>query len=209
MSKSIGRSYLENLDRYLNDNLQTLKCSDIYDIYDQFVFCDLKEFRGNSNGFTGLSEFLIFRFLYNQLGGKFQRNKVAIKSTLYEFISKTRKIRIGQSIPVTIQGKRYYPDVVVYHMKKLIAVIQIKLYLTGGHSEVNKTFGTLQQLRAEHPELKALLIIFQLSKRGTIFPELQRISFNEKWFKFFVLEGNSVLFRKKLQDDLCLNRISS
>lgn len=190
-------------DKFLLNNVQTLKCSDIFDIYDQFVWRDIKEFRGNSNGFTGFSEFLIFRFLYNQLGGSFKPKPVT--DDLLEFESKSKDIRIGQSTPVTIQEKNRYPDVVIYHLNKLIAVIQIKVYL--GLEEANNTFRTLEKLRAKHPELKALLIIFQLSKSGTIFQELQRNSSNYKWFKFFVLKGNSTLFKNKLHDDLGLNRI--
>jgi hypothetical protein len=36
----------------------------------------MKEFKGNSNGFTGLSEYLVFRLLYHLLGGAFGREAV-------------------------------------------------------------------------------------------------------------------------------------
>ncbi|HEC75936.1 MAG TPA: hypothetical protein ENI33_01600 [Thermoplasmatales archaeon] len=117
---NIGRKFLTDIDEYLKESRQKLTCDDIYEIYNQF-FHDLKEFKGNSSGFYGLSEYLIFRMLYNLLidhSGPFKRSETACN--LWE----NNKFRIGQSSRVTVGNKRYRPDIVVYNKSdELIAVI--------------------------------------------------------------------------------------
>jgi hypothetical protein len=60
---NMGEKFLKEIDHYLANNYQNLTCNDIHDMYFDFIFKVLKDFKGNSNGFTGLSEYLIFRFL--------------------------------------------------------------------------------------------------------------------------------------------------
>ena len=122
---NINKRYLEEIDKFIKKNYQTLKCSDIADIYFQ-LWQVLKEFRGTSSGFTGLSELLIFRFLYHQLGGFFKPHDFT--RDLKDFICQSdNKLQIGQEIPVDIgQKRRVKPDVSVHYSKDLIAVIQIK-----------------------------------------------------------------------------------
>ena len=205
---NIGRRFLEEIDRYLEINRHNLRCADIHNIYSQF-FKDLKEFKGNSNGFTGLSEYLVFRFLYHVLGGRFDRRRVPNSSDLWEFVSQFGDLRIGQSVRVQIDGKRYYPDIVVYCSDKLIAVIQVKICLTHGLREIKKELEVLEKLRERHPEMRALLIIFmRLSKKGTILPALQGTKKSKKWFDFLILEQNEELFGRALQSSLELGRLA-
>ena len=210
MSKSsvpnIGRKFLEYVDKFLAGNYQILTCADIHDIYSQF-FWDLKEFKGNSTGFTGLSEYLIFRFLYYLLGGSFDRQRVT--PDLWQFVSKSHNdLRIGQSIPIPLNRKRCYPDIVIYHSGKLVVVIQIKLYITNSLKEVKKEMKTLEEIRKDHRDLLALMIIFSgLSEKGKVLPELRKERDNKAWFNFLVLKENNELLKQKLQDYLGLERI--
>jgi hypothetical protein len=63
---SIGENFLKNLDKIIDKRKFELSCNDINEIYGEF-WDNLKEIRGNSSGFTGLSEFLIFSMIKNIL----------------------------------------------------------------------------------------------------------------------------------------------
>lgn len=175
-------------------------CSDyesIYEIYSQFREL-LKKFRGTSSGFRGPSEFLIFRFLYHQLGGSFTIHKVARE--LKRFISELHdNLWIGQNIGVEAGGRRIYPDISMYHSKDLLSVIQIKIYPTGGTEEVGREMEKLEQLRTQYTKLRALLMIYEgLSPTGKIFRELREQKNTKEWFDFLILKENEELLAKKL-----------
>ena len=198
----INRRYLEEMDKFIKKNYQTLRCSDVFDIYSRFRQC-LKEFRGTSSGFTGLSEFLIFRFLYHQLGGSFKIHDVT--NELKEFVSESyNNLRIGP-IPFKVGKRRIYPDISIYHSKNLLSVIQIKVYLTRGTKEVDREIEILEELktRSRYPKLQALLIIFEVSTEGKIFRELEKQKNTKEWFNFLILKENKELLTKKLHQ--CLN----
>ncbi len=195
-TSNIGRKFLEEVDSYLKANCQNLTCADIHDIYFQF-FNDLKEFKGNSNGFTGLSEYLIFRLLYHLLGGSFSQRQIT--PDLWEFVN--NNLRIGQSSRVTIGRKRYYPDIVIYNSNELIALIQIKVYFTNGLNELNREVKNLEEIKNSYNEMRALLVSFVgLSERGKILPRLMGIKEAVEWFDFVTLQGNTTLFREVLQN---------
>jgi hypothetical protein len=157
MSDNIGRDFLEKIDNFIEKNLRTLTCAKIQEIYNGF-FNDLKELKGNSHGFTGLSEYLIFRSLFHLLGGRFEPSK---HKWIREFKSTiNHHIRIGQSFPIHIHGKKVYPDITVYHADRLHAVAQIKIYLTGGSKELFNEITKLKSLRDQFSDMQALLIIF-------------------------------------------------
>jgi len=205
--RNLFRNFLESINNYLKENLSTLKCKDVYDIYFQLSY-DLKHFKGNSHGFNGFSEFLIFRFLFNQLGGLFKKEELT--KDIYHFHYKN--IKIGQSIPVTIgmdnKGKliKKYPDIVVYKSDKQIAIIQIKIYLTRGIKEIDNEMRTLITLKQQHQEIRALLLIYALSKKGTLFDELQKRKEKNDWFDFVILKDNDELLKDRLDNSLDLYR---
>lgn len=207
---NIGKKFLDDMDKFIANNYRTLKCNDISDIYSGF-FNDLKEFRGTSSGFTGLSEFLIFRCLHHQLGSEFE--KKPITKCLYEFSK--GDIRICQCCPVavgesTINERQINPDITIYHSGELIAVIRIKVYLTKGIEEVTKEIDTLEKLKSRYPKLQALLIIFSgLSKKGKIFRELEEQKNIKDWFNFLILKENKEPLMQKLQQYLGLERITA
>lgn len=202
----INRRYLEEMDKFIKKNYQTLPCSDVFDIYSQFRQ-SLKEFRGTSSGFTGLSEFLIFRFLYHQLGGSFKVHDVT--DELKEFVSESyNNLRIGP-IPFKVGKRRIYPDISIYHSENLLSVIQIKVYLTRGTKEVDREMEILEELKTHYPKLQALLIIFEASTEGKIFRELEKQKNTKEWFNFLILKENKELLTKKLHQCLNLERIAA
>ncbi len=210
IARNIGKRYLDDLDTYLAQNLHRVTCNDIQEIYYKF-FEDLKEFKGNANGFTGLSELLVFRFLYHLLGGSFERRTVQGSRHLFEFVSgPERSLRIAQSARVLVDGRRYYPDIVIFHRDRLVMVAQIKLFLTGGVKTIDQEMATLAQLRRHYPEMQALLIIFLGSKkRGKVLSYLEKTATETQWFKYLILQQNDELFWKVLQKHLGLAGIQA
>jgi len=207
MNDNIGRRFLEEVDSYVKNNLPTLTCMQVYDFYYRF-FYDLKKFKGNSNGFTGLSEYLIFRSLYHLLGGSFESRKVSGSNWINEFVSiDNNQFRIGQGVPVNINGKKLYPDIIVYKDDRLRSVAQIKLYLTSGIKELITEMEKYKALIAKYGYVKAFLIVFGLSKEGKIFPHLRELQDKEPWFNFVILENNENLIITMLTNGLGLKEL--
>lgn len=202
--QAIGTNFLKEVDSFIAQHLKKIQCKDIYDMYSNFYW-DLKFFQGNSNGFTGLSEYLIFRFIYNLLGGSF-----TVKSKtrdLKEFISPSQRICIGQNYPVNAD-KRYYPDVVIFSDDELVAVIQIKLYITNGTKEINKEIEIFNKLKKYHPNLQGLFLCFNsLSQKSKLLSKLNSESETNDWFNFLLLDKNEDLLYKILERELKLNKI--
>jgi len=205
VGSKMGKEFLEEIDNFLAHHYQTLKCSDISDIYFQFS-SELKKLKGNSNGFTGLSEYLIFRFFCHLLGGSFRPVEVT-PAGLNEFVS-DKGFRIGQSTPIMAGGKRYYPDIVVYRDDKLKAIAQVKVYITGGLKEIKGEIGKLKALKDTCTALRALIIIFdKLPNKGKSVSELR----NERdqssgWLDFLALKGNTEVLSSKLEAFLGISK---
>jgi hypothetical protein len=201
----IGKRFLKELDGFLAANYPILKCRDIHQIYFTF-WNDLKCFKGNSNGFTGLSEYLIFRFLYHQLGDSFKAEEFTHDTK--EFVR--NDLRLRQSIAVRVNENRYFPDITIYKGDKdnLIAVIQIKVYLTHTMKEVQKEMETFRSLRKiASRNFRALLIIYQTPGRGKVMQELNKQKDENAWFDFLILGKNDELLAQKLRTSLLLDRL--
>ncbi|MFQ3675074.1 MAG: hypothetical protein SNJ64_00855 [Endomicrobiia bacterium] len=187
MTTTITRKFLEELDRYLKENLNNITCKDIYNLYCQFLL-ELKEFKGNATGFTGLSEYLIYRFLYN----------LNVQKNVFQ---------IGQNSRVIVAGKRYYPDIVIYKKTdELMAVIQIKIYITGGHKELKDEIEKLKDIQNHYSEIQALFVIFNdQPKGGRILSLLEETKNNMQWFDFLILENNKTLLKNILEEWIVAN----
>jgi hypothetical protein len=202
--QDIGHKFLSDLDEYLAKSWKTITCDEMADLYYRF-FCDLKEFKGNANGFTGLSEYLLFRALYHRLGGDFE--KIRVTHDLFEFVSKDGTIRIGQSTPVNLDKKRYYPDIVIYNNDKLVSIIQIKIYLTSGRKEIDKEVETLRRIRERYPGVECTLVIFgAISPASKIAIYLSQRKKDTDGFHSLVLRNNHNSLSKELDRWLALGK---
>lgn len=193
---NICRNFLVEMDNYCANNLNNLTCCDIFDIYASF-FQDLKIYKGNSNGFTGLSEYLIFRYIYHLLGGSFER--VQIKDS-YKFKSKDEKCIIGENLPVKIGSKEYRPDIVIYRNDKLILAIEIKLYLTSGLESLVRDLEKLKLIHKHHPSAKGIFISYSpIAKNGKIYEKLLEEANSNDWLGYIILAKNEELFKEKIE----------
>ncbi len=160
MFQSTIDSFLDGFDTYLYDNLTTLTGKDLWSIYDYF-WKKVKQYRGNANGFTGLSEFLIFRFLYHLLSRQYTFKLEPEGPHLFKFCTADNRYSLGQSVPIHIGRRRVYPDVSLCDGNELLYVLSIKVYLTSGLREIDKENEMFELLKgAGHSHLKYLLLIY-------------------------------------------------
>lgn len=207
--RGIGRRFLEDLDSHLKEVWPKLTCREVAEIYFGF-FEDLKCFRGTSGGFTGLSELLIFRFLFHQLGGRFK----PVKRTRdqWEFRAEGDDgIRLGQNLPVKGSGNRYRPDVVLFKGEELLAAIQVKTYLVSGRRTFQDELTKLEDLRARYRGLRALLVIFdRLPARGETERYLETEAEKAGWWDFLFLRDDNERLADRIESILDLRaRIGS
>ena len=64
------KKWFQDVDKLIRDNIDEIKCKDIRRIYFD-LFRELKKWRSNSSGFTGYSEFLLFRCLLHNIKESF------------------------------------------------------------------------------------------------------------------------------------------
>ena len=189
--RNIGLKFLQDIDAFIKDNIDNLSCDDISSIYSYF-FEDLKKYKGNSHGFTGLSEYLVFRFVYNMLGDLKPQKATHSTGVVFESTADS-KLHIGQSMRVEIGKKLFYPDLAVMYAGELISIAQIKCYLTKGNKEVDEESAKISSLRIKFPKMMAMLIMFQ----GPVNKErLDRME--EDNISYLILKGNPAKFKIEL-----------
>jgi len=106
----------------------------------------LKEYKGNSRGFTGLSGYLIFGFMVHLLGGSSTR--VAKTGHLHEFVK--GDLKIAQNIPTYVGKRRTVPDISVFKSDEPVGVIHTKIYVTHGKKEMEREIEPLRILKQRH-----------------------------------------------------------
>lgn len=196
-AREIGKNFLKEMDLFIANNLDALTCADIYNIYSNF-YMDLKQFKGNSSGFTGLSEYLIFRIFYNLFGGNFKPYQIT--RDLYEFRSINNKIRISQNIPIVVGSRRYYPDILIYNDDMPLMAVEIKIYLTSGIKDLENDIHKLTEINKEYPNTKGLFISYNpISNNGKIYKKLQDENNSKDWFNYLILYENDNLIKKCLE----------
>lgn len=196
-AREIGNNFLRNLDIFIANNLNILTCAEIYNIYSDF-YQDLKIFKGNSSGFTGLSEYTIFRIFYHLLGGNFEPKKIT--NDLYDFRSPDGRFRIGQSTPIIAGSKKYYPDIQIFKDDSLLMICEIKLYLTYGIKTLENDINKLSEINKEYPGTKGLFISYNpIPIKGKIYGKLFDEERYKDWFNYLILHDNNQSIKKILE----------
>lgn len=203
----ISHRFLAEVDSYLKTGVKTLTCRDVHDMYFG-LFEKLKDYRGTSTGFTGFSEFLVFRFLLNLLRGFRPRD---LTQDTKEFIRGT--FRIGQSVTPQ-SGLKIRPDILIEKDQTTIGAVEIKVYV--GSQVVEEAVRCLERLRNTNPEnFCALLLIFHCPKSSrnvsrSIHGQLKVIAEkNRSWFRYVVLGNSNERFAQVLDRNLKLKRITA
>lgn len=215
----VGSNFLKELDIHIQKNWADLKCDDVSQIYWDF-WNTLKPFKGNSNGFTGLSEYLIMRILLHKLGD--WQVVEHSKDTRYFHSKDFRHLYVVPEYPFKKgfnkkKNRPEYvkPDIVICQsptspfkgIKRLLGIIEVKVYLTSGRKTVAAVFDKLAAIRKKHKELKALLLIFdEISNKPSSLAELKKKSCNDssKWFSYCSLKETKISLSEVLEETLAL-----
>jgi len=212
IAQDIIEDFLDGIEKYLRDNINTLSCYDIRQIY-YHLFLKLKQYKGNSAGFTGFSELIIFRFLFHLLNGFEIKEYPNTKETRYflkehfTIYQSVRPLKAEKSI------SNMMPDILIMKADKPIAAIEIKIYLSGGKKTVIEAFNRLRLLYESNPDDfwgQLLIFTYHKPKRAqskSIHTELISLQHKNPWFNFLLLQNEKALFKDCLNNSLKLYRI--
>lgn len=151
------REWLSNIDRHIAENISELTCNDIKEIYFS-LFGELKRWRSSSSGFTGFSEFLVFRSLYHTIGENFSAVKTGNIGTP-PIIFRSENYEIGQNVKIQLDGKNKFPDIYVKHDGKLISIIQIKIVTGGGEKQIAQEIETFKLFKKSYFDIRGFFIV--------------------------------------------------
>ena len=201
-SLALCDDWLKSVDSLIAHNLNTLTCDDLQQMY--FVFFEnLKRWRSCSHGFTGFSEFLVFRALYNTIESRGEHfEPFNGRNTMTDpIIFKSQNYEIGQNVTTTRAGitleKGYkIPDIYIKKAGKPISIIQIKVVLTGEQNQISNETRTFELLKEHNKDLKGLFITF-IPDGFTI---IKRKMLEEVGFKTIILKDNLEIITQVLNE---------
>ncbi|MCS7365767.1 MAG: hypothetical protein NDF54_10055 [archaeon GB-1867-035] len=183
------KAIMESIDKYIIDNLSVLRARDLYEFY-RALFHELKEFFGGSWGFEGVTEILIFRVLHHIINDDVE--VIDITGDLKAFYYKRRNLVLGAGLPLMINNKKIWPDIIIYEPKrsnptkiaKLKSVIEIKAYPQGGLKAIKKEIKRLINIHNTYHNPKSALIIYtihaKIKRRSKIWKYLNRMLKDEE-----------------------------
>ena len=160
---------------------------------------------GNSNGFTGFAELLLFRVIYHLLDDDFEIEDYSDSNELKYFVSRDKKYWIGENVGFDVGGKRRrYPDIIVCDEdNNMLRYIEIKLYPTNGVKTIEGAIKKMMPFIGKYPDMKAMLIMYRNpGKNSKITAALENYKNKYKWFDYCLLEGNSEKISKVLGEFL-------
>lgn len=193
----ICQKWLENMDDYVKNNLYRLTCDNVREAYFS-LFGELKRWRSNSGGFTGFSEFLIFRSLYHTIGERFEatetgdigRDPIIFRSQNYE---------IGQNVRITLGDVKKFPDIYVKRNGELISIIQVKIVTGGGEHQIAEEVETFKLFKRFYPNIRGLFI----SLIKDTFTDQKNQKLKQIGYKTIVFEANNRLISEVLGESVC------
>lgn len=198
---------LQELDETIAKQWRLLTCHEVSVTYDGFWF-GVKDLSGNAEGFTGLSELLIVRFVINMLGGAEPR---AINKELSAFQCRldgrcwiTHAHNVGgtdQAVKVDVGLWWKHPSHTYWEQGgELRGVIEIKLGLYQGVQEVVQLQQRFQTLQAQHPNARSLLVLFS-PPGGPV-----KNALDSSAITYLILKNESKLLWRELFEKLQIGR---
>ncbi|MYL44499.1 hypothetical protein GLV94_02475 [Virgibacillus halodenitrificans] len=204
----------EEMDSHLKENLKMMTCHELFEIKNDF-YNNIESLCGSTANFTGITELLIFRFIYHSLGMK---NPV-INKTVQQ---KNNSINIGKRY-VGKNNKYQEPDIVIEengaikylfsiknqlntttpnNNEKISPLVQDLLLHSGTYTTSIQDIYRIENIRhGIHTHFKSLTIVFsKVQQKHEITNNLIHKRF--KWHNFLILENNLNPFLKELKDKL-------
>lgn len=197
---NIGNTFLDALVSEIKSHLQEITCGEICSFYSDFSN-KLKEIRGTSSDFTGLSELIIFRTIHSYLEAtyktQFNRPEPYIDAAeLKIFRFNDHDISIGQCIPVEPEKKK--PDIGIWKGKSFQRGVEIKTYV--GTEQVKETLNRMVVWHQGNPNFKGLFIVFYaLSDKSKILTLInEQKELHKGWLTIEFLQNNDKPFAQIL-----------
>ncbi len=160
-----GYHVFDKIDQYLNFNYDKLTTRDISNLY-YGVFDAQKHLRGSSGGFTGFSEFLIFRLLVYTLEKDIKLNfKPEITKdsshTLTFTCDNKSKFKLTQGIDPHNDKIKIRPDILILKDEIPYSAAEIKVWLTERMTTALTAVERLRSIYEQNPKkCRCALFIF-------------------------------------------------
>lgn len=204
----------EEMDSYIKNNLEMMTCHELFEIKNDF-YKTIESLCGSTANLTGITELLIFRFIYHALGMK----KPVINKTVQQ---ENSYLNIGKRY-MGKNSKYQEPDIVIEENGTIKYLFSIKNRLNSTSPNNNEKGSPLVQDLLLHNGIYTTSIqdIYRIEniRHGVnsqfksltiVFSEVQQkhektnnlIHRRFKWHDFLILENNSNLFLTELKDKL-------
>ncbi|USK62297.1 hypothetical protein [Peribacillus asahii] len=204
------------MDNYIKQNLHKITCNEIYEIKEDF-YKIVRSLSGSTANLTGITELLIYRFLYHALGMTKPVNNKTVQSG-------RKSLSIGKRFTGR-NGKPQEPDIVIEHDETIKYLFSIKNLLNTVTPTNNEKESTLVQELIQNngvcttaiqdifridnirykgnSNFKSITIVFsEVPPRHQKAIELIHQQF--EWHRFLILEKNNKSFAVELSDKLKL-----
>lgn len=192
MSNRISSCFFKTLEDEIKSMWGNIRCIDVYNLYFDF-WKTLKEETGSADGFTGLSEiivFIILKELIEKEYGELKRREYS-NDTNYFY---NPKFAIGRGLTINIgKGKRRKPDIVIWrdpgeNLRKIPdGAIEVKIYASEGIRTVRDTIDRLKALKnASRSNSFKGMIIFYTSPPEEGKKLLKRLK-KDGWLDYLIL----------------------
>ena len=104
---------------------------------------------------------------------------------------RSKDYEIGQNVKVPFHGKNKFPDVYVKYKDQLKSIIQIKIILGGGTSQIDREVSTFELMRKAEPNLNGLFISYVKDN----FTEEKRKRLEDVGYKTLILQKTDAKIR--------------
>lgn len=200
-----------DVDKYLKERCSTLTSNDLYELYATYLVGS-KKYRGQSEGLTGFSEFIVFRTVYHCLekGGfsfkperKNLRDKRVYDKPAYEpislFVDHRKNVAIGQSI--RDKELRVKPDIGWYVNHEMRSAWEITTFLGkvgGGEKQIKDI---VEKYKSVHEHIQAFNIMYVIFNQPSENDSqvLKNQSKEHAWFHYTILQDGNKPFESEVK----------
>lgn len=167
---------------------------------------ELKRKTGSAQGFTGLSEVIVFIILKELI----EREYGELNSTKYSEDTcyfHNSKFAIGRNLTVDISGTRVVPDIVIWRnppkdkesIKKIPpdGAIEVKAYSVRGEKTIEETINRLKTLKNASESFRGMIIFYENPSNAS---KKKLREEEDDWLAYLILKQNYDDFVKKLRE---------
>ncbi|WP_155971472.1 hypothetical protein [Paenibacillus sp. Soil522] len=197
---NVNNVYFEQLDKLLKDDVKTITCSEMSDLYFSFGR-NLKNLTGISANYTWLSEFLIFRYVYHYLC--FNEGAILDENSRVQFQNNRDGLTLIPNKTVTVNGNTQVPDVVVMKNDSILRLISVKTTML----KVEEDFERISNIRAGvHSNFRSVTVTFDEMRNSTKL-KMQEVELDYEWHKYISLKNEKHTFYSVLTEKLKLKEV--